>query len=144
MQDQITDQQRLFAEAIALGKTGEEAIEASGYKSRGKAARVQAARLLANDSVAEYLSELRKEASSKASLTRDEIIEDFISIWKSKPSDASVENPLCEMRMSKQGPYAAFPSKMDAAKELAKMLAWYEPERHEHKTTVIIGGDAEK
>ena len=53
-------------------------------------------------------------------------------IIQAKPREASLENLLCEMVVTKVGPAAVFPSKLGAIAQLAKICGWNEPEKHEH------------
>jgi hypothetical protein len=53
-------------------------------------------------------------------------------IIQAKPREASLENLLCEMVVTKVGPAAVFPSKLGAIAQLAKICGWNESEKHEH------------
>ena len=53
-------------------------------------------------------------------------------IIQAKPREASLENLLCEMVVTKVGPAAVFPSKLSAIAQLAKICGWNESEKHEH------------
>lgn len=45
-------------------------------------------------------------------------------VVSSRPSEASMDNPLCELKMSKQGPYATFPDKLGVLSLLTKLKGW--------------------
>lgn len=134
-----------FAQGLAKGMTHEAAFQAAGYKSH----RSNAARLSGNDSVRKRVAELQEAQAAKSELGRDQLRQFYIGVILAKPSDAGPDNPLCELRMSKAGPYYAFPCKLGAAAALAKQCGWNEPERHEvaHNglesiVAAIVGGKA--
>lgn len=95
--------------------TGEEAVEHAGYKSRGKAARVQYARLIANDSIAEMIEELRSESRTGAVKTAQEVKEDL--------------SELLDSAKDKED-YSGF---TQLANRLAKMDGHDEAEKVDHK-----------
>lgn len=129
----LTDQQRLFAQAKAKGMSGEKAVAHASYKSRGKAARVQAARLLANDSVTAYLEELRAESDKAARVDRERAIEILSEAVITPIGEIGPNHPLAqEYRVGKHGETIKMPGKIEALRELAKILGWYEPEKHDH------------
>ena len=121
----LTEQQKTFAEARAQGMTGEEAVNAAGYKSKGKAARVQCARLLANDSIVEYIKQLRGESKSKAVKSAQDVKED-LSAMMDTAREAS-----------------DFTGYVSMATRLAKMDGHDEPERRKLEIEVNIGGNSE-
>jgi hypothetical protein len=53
-------------------------------------------------------------------------------IIRAKPSEASLENPHCEMLVTKVGSAAMFRSKLGAIAQLAKECGGNDPEKHEH------------
>ena len=87
--------------------------------------------MMANDSVRSRVAELQAKTAAKAEMTRDEAVAMCIEILKSPPSAASMENPLCELKMSKAGPFATFPDKRGVLERLCKLLGWDEPEKHD-------------
>ena len=60
---------------------------------------------------------------------RDQLRQFLVSVILAKPEDASFNNPLCEIAMTKAGPAVAFPSKLAAAAQLAKLTGWNEVEK---------------
>ena len=113
MAEELSEQQKIFAEAKAEGKTGEEAVERAGYKSRGKAARVQATRLLANDNVSELIAKLREQSRSKAVKTAQDVKEGLSRLMDKAEAEED---------------HTGF---VALANRLAKMEGHYEPERHQ-------------
>jgi len=121
----ITQQRQLFAEGRAQGMTGEEAVAHAGYKSRGKAARVQSARLLANDSIIELIDQLRAESRSESVLTAQQVKEGLSRLLNSAEANED---------------YSGY---TQLANRLAKMDGHDEPERHKMEFDVVIGGTNE-
>lgn len=139
----LNDRQRRFVELLVSGMAAGRAYEAAGYDAKGRQADAAASRLLTNASIKAEVKSMRGEAKRSAKISRDEAIEMLTDILMSKPNQASMKNPLCELKMSKAGPYAAFPDKSRAMERLAKMLGWDEPEKHKLEVEVTIGGNAE-
>ena len=117
----------LFAQAVASGKSASEAYRQSG--ATGKNADVQAAKLVVKSSIRERVEELKEAQSKKCEMTRDQLRQFLVACILAKPEDASFNNPLCEITMSKAGPAAVFPSKLGAAAQLAKLTGWNEVEK---------------
>jgi hypothetical protein len=65
-------------------------------------------------------------------MTREQTVRALSGIIQARPSEASLENPLCEMVVTKVGSAAVFPSKLGAIAQLVKMCGWNEPEKVEH------------
>lgn len=139
----LNDRQRRFAEFVVSGDPATAAYEKAGYKG-GKSAEANSARLMENDKVGAYIAELRAAASEAAGMTRDEVVKMLAGIIRSKPEDARMDNPLCELKMSKAGPFAGFPDKARSLERLCKMLGWDAPDKLQHmgEVRIIIGGDA--
>jgi hypothetical protein len=89
------------------------------------------------------LSRARWRTSSPSISTPYEDLRKFlIDIIKAKPEGASFDNPLCEIVHTKQGPQARFPSKLDAAQQLAKICGYNEPEKPQEHQHMHIHVDA--
>lgn len=133
-----------FAQAVANGASAAEAYRKHVSK-RGSDAAVEThgPELARKSQVKVRIAELKAAAAEKAGMTRAQAVDFCVRVINSPPSEASMDNPLCEIKMSKAGPYAAFPSKSEMMTRLAKMLGWDEPEKHEMEINVIIGGNAE-
>lgn len=127
----LSDRRRRFAEFLVQGLAAGRAYEQAGFKARGNSAEVEAGKLAKNPDVAAYVAELRAKASESAGMTAEQMIADCVRILQSPPSAASMDNPLCEIRMSKVGPFAAFPSKIAVMERLAKMLGFDKPQKVE-------------
>lgn len=134
----LNDRMRRFSELVASGITAGRAYEQAGYDAKGVVADAAASRLLSNVNVSAFLKELRLNASDQAKMTRDELIDTLVSTIKSKPSEAHMDNPLCEVRMGAKAPYAAFPCKSKYVDRLCKMLGWDAPDKIEAKILVEV------
>jgi hypothetical protein len=117
----------LFCQAIASGRPAIEAYKLAGYKN--SSAKANATRLMENDGISSRIAELRAQQSAKAELSRDQFRQFLISIIQAKPEQASMQNPLCEIAMTKKGPAPVFPDKLGAAAQLAKLTGWNSAEK---------------
>ena len=121
----------LFAQQIASGTcSAAEAYRRAG--GRTKNADVIASRWLRKVSIKERIAELKGRTAEKCEMTREQTVRALSGIIQARPSEASLENSLCETVMTKVGPAAVFPSKLGAIAQITKMCGWNEPERHEH------------
>lgn len=130
-----------FCQLIADGtRKGDAYREALG--TNAKSCHVSASQLLKKQEVTLRIEEIREEyrkhvsdieeeaatlsAHNKATLiaTKDEILKLMTESIRAKPTDARMDNPLCELKMSKQGPYAAFIEKAKAAERICKMMGY--------------------
>jgi hypothetical protein len=104
-----------------------EAYQLAGYKK--SSAKANATRLMENDGMSSRIAELRAQQSAKAELSRDQFRQFLIDIIQAKPEQASTQNPLCEIAMTKKGPTPVFPDKLGAAAQLAKLTGWNSVEK---------------
>lgn len=79
---------------------------------------------MANDSIQARVAEIRAENERKSEVGREEALKFCADVIRAKPSDAGPDNPLCELKMSKAGPYYAFPDKLGALARLASLCGW--------------------
>ena len=117
----------LFCQAIASGKPAMEAYKLAGYKN--SSAKANATRLMENDGISSRIAELRAEQSAKSEFSRDQFRQFLINIINAKPEQASMQNPLCEIAMTRKGPAPVFPDKLGAAAQLAKLTGWNSAEK---------------
>ena len=117
----------LFAQAVASGKSASAAYRQSG--ATGKNADVHAAKLVVKSSIRERVAELKEAQSKKCEMTRDQLRQFLVDVIRAKPEEASFQNSLCEITMSKVGPAVVFPNKLGAAAQLAKLTGWNEVEK---------------
>ena len=65
---------------------------------------------MVNDSIRKRVAELKEAQSKKCEMTRDELRQFLVDVIRAKPEEASFQNSLCEITMSKAGPAVVFPS----------------------------------
>lgn len=145
---ELNTRQERFAQFVAAGCSLQDAYEQAGYSCRGASASAKACRLLGEKGkpptkVAKRVAELQAEANAKVEFSRDDALDMLGRILRSRPEEAAMDNPLCELRMTKAGPVAVFPDKTRCVERMARMLGWDEPERHQLEVEVTIGGDTE-
>ena len=137
--------QRRFAELVVEGVPAGRAYEQAGYKARGASADVEASKSLRKPKVAKLVEELREEARKSAAISRDELVAMLVEIIRSKPSEASLDNPLCEIRSSRGEPYAVFPDKSRCMDKLIQVLGFehhsYMAHQDEKPLKIVIGGN---
>lgn len=86
----LTDQQRRFADFVLEGKTQIEAHRLAGYKGKTDNARAaSASEILRNPNVILYMEERRANASSKAEVTLEWLIEQAKDVLAAAKGDAS-------------------------------------------------------
>jgi Terminase small subunit len=117
----------LFSQAIASGRPAMEAYKLAGYKK--SSAKANATRLMENDGISSRIAELRAQQSAKSEFSRNQFRQFLIDVIQAKPEQASIENPLCEIVMTKRGPAPVFPDKLGAAVQLAKLTGWNSTEK---------------
>jgi hypothetical protein len=139
----LTGPQRKFCAAYAIDRNGTAAYMAAYPDVKRVTARTEASKLLTKPYIKAEIERIRAKVEEKAQMTRDEAIAMCVEILRAAPAAAGMDNPLCELKMSKAGPFAAFPDKRGVMERLAKMLGWDEPERHQLEIEVIIGGNAD-
>ncbi len=113
-----------FAEGIASGLNQTEAYAAAYPRASAATARANGSDLLTNTDIVAEIARLRGEgqkAVGSTVLTLAEKLDILAGIARSKPADASHDNGLCELRMSKAGPFYAFPDKLRALELHAKL-----------------------
>jgi hypothetical protein len=117
----------LFCQAIASGRPAMEAYQLAGYKK--SSAKANATRLMENDGISSRIAELRAQQNAKSEFSRDQFRRFLINVIQAKPEQASMQNPLCEIAMTKKGPAPVFPDKLGAAAQLAKLTGWNSVEK---------------
>jgi len=85
----LSEQQERFCRYIVEGMNQTDAYKAAGYKGAYKSLKDNAARLIANDSVASRIAELRKPVAAKASVTLAWLIEQAKEVLVAAKTDAA-------------------------------------------------------
>jgi hypothetical protein len=121
----------MIAQAIAAGTSAAKAYVEAGYAPGS--AETTGPRLARSPAVKARVAALLAAADASARLEREEAMDRLVKIILAKPSDAGPDNPLCEIRMSKAGPYYAFPCKIECIRLLGKYCGWETGTQAENK-----------
>jgi hypothetical protein len=127
----LNPRQRKFVELFTSGMTGGRAYEAAGYVARGAEANKNASDLVRTAKVAAAIAEARGKLMVESGFTKERLIEIAVKILTSPPSEASMDNPLCELVLTRTGPTAVFPDKIACMDRLGKMLGFFTAEKQE-------------
>src|SRR4029079_649897 len=98
-------QHEAFAQARFAGKSLVEAHYAAGYAGD----KASASRLGQLFEIKERIAELYREAAAQTAYEKAHAVRDLLGIIHACASEASDDNPLCEVRMGKDGPCYRFP-----------------------------------
>lgn len=85
----LNQQQGIFAENIAMGKTRIEAYRLAGYSCEGDTAYAAASRLYRNVKVAKAVRYLRDKFQQRYSAEIDEVIHQLVAITRANPNELS-------------------------------------------------------
>ncbi len=134
--------QRLFADFVFSGVDSSEAYRRAGYKAKTPGAKAAcASRLLKSAKVSAYLEDLNRLAAKGAVKTKHEVMEWLSRVLEADPTRRDCDPALMQECVREEiGDAVAVTriklvSKMEAVKELAKMLAWYEAAKLEVSAT---------
>lgn len=83
----MTEQQKAFCRFVVEGMNQTDAYKAAGYKGNYKSLKDNAARLIANDSVASYIKELRQNAAQETEVTLEWMIKEARELYLLAKSD---------------------------------------------------------
>lgn len=100
-----------------------------------ESARRAAALLLTNVDIKARVEEIKAELANASALSREEIVRRLCDTITAQPDEATADNPLCELKMTKAGPAYLLMDKMAAIKELNRMVGNYEEDKRLDKAT---------
>lgn len=121
---------QLMALAVLTGQNTSECYTAVfGTEDKTPEQIKAAAHSLANrPNIKERINRIGQMALKKNELTLEITLERALNfcakVIMSKPSEADMDNPLCELKMSKMGPYATFPDKLGCMQLFSKLKGW--------------------
>jgi len=144
-----------FALAVAEGLSATQAYRHHVGRCTTKSAMEAGSRLLADVKVASRVAELRigfrKLLEDRLGVSRETIARYFVSILETPVGEVDENSSLCQeyrrtRRIRSQGngteewetEQIKMLSKMDAAKQLAQLCGWNEPEQSDGKIEVIL------
>lgn len=112
----LTDKQKRFCEEYIIDLNGAQSAIRAGYAEGS--ARVEGSRLLSNDNIQEYISQLQQNKSEELNITFNDIATGVYNI--AKKEDARDND------------------KLKAFDQLSKMFGHYEKDNSQKKTDVIL------
>jgi len=122
-----------FAQLRASGKTGSDSYRGIAG-ANAKNPDVQSDKLQRNPEIAARIEELKAEAAKRCSLTREAFVESLVEMYRGKPGEAALDNPLCDSLITRGQCFAVFPPKATIASQLAKLCGWDAPAKLEIET----------
>lgn len=102
-----------FAQLRAQQVCADKAYVQAGYKRNDS----NAARLNGNERIKARVAELLLLSAGRCVLSIEEKRNFLARVVRAKPADADMDNPDCELVMTKMGPACVFPSKIAAIRE---------------------------
>ena len=115
-----------FAQCVASGLSGADAYRQAAEYS-GKQADGNAANWMKRPGVRERIEELKAESSARCSLSREAYIRSLVEMYEARPCDASMDNPRCDVLITRGQKHAVFPQKLAVAAQLSKLVGWDRP-----------------
>ena len=94
---------------------------------------------------------MKAESAAKCSLSRETYIKSLVEMYEAKPSEASMDNPQCDVVVARGQKQAVFPPQLQVGQHLAKLVNWegsikVELEAGENLASVLgrlfVGGSA--
>lgn len=116
----LSSQQARFVRELAEGKhkSAKDAAIAAGYAPSGACS--NATKTMARPDAQAYHDELTRaitdEVVQQASMSKLDVVEFLFSILRAKPSEASPNNPLCDIHPTPEGEIYVFPKKLEAVR----------------------------
>jgi hypothetical protein len=77
--------------------------------------------------IAERIAELKAKAADKCSRSREAYIRSLEEMYDAKPCDASLDNPRCDVLITRGQKHAVFPQKLAVGAQLSKLVGWDRP-----------------
>lgn len=125
---ELNSRQQRFVELYTSGMAAGRAYEEAGYQARGNTADVMGSKLLRNAKVAAAIAEVQADLRVATRVTKVGMIERLMTIIESRPDEAAMDNPLCEVKQTSFGPVPVFTDKANCMEKVIKMLGFYAPE----------------
>jgi hypothetical protein len=152
---ELSDREIAFVEAL-LGKGADgkamaagRAYERAGYRARGASADSLASKMLRKDKVAAQIKRRRREIAEASQIEKWQLV-DWLSRALLTPigeidADSDLAQEVTEESVGEEilRTKTKVVGKIEAGKLLATLLNWTEPEKHEVKFEIVIGGHAD-
>jgi hypothetical protein len=141
--------ERKFADLYLTGMAAGRAYEAAGFTARGASADTQASLALRNPKVSRYIQDERRRAAEASRMERWELVGYLCRVLRTpvgrvdEDSDLAQEVAREEVADEVVRSRIKMVPKLEAAKQLAQILGYNEPEKMTVKYEVVIGGNAQ-
>jgi hypothetical protein len=116
-----------FAQIVANGKLTPTAAYREALGADARDPDVNSCRWMKKPPIAKRIAELQAEAAGKYSLSREAYIKSLVEIYEAKPGDASMDNPRCDVLITRGQKHAVFPQKLAVGAQLSKLVGWDRP-----------------
>ena len=116
-----------FAQIVADGKLTPTAAYREALGADARDPDVNSCRWMKKPPIAERIAELKANAADKCSLSREAYIRSLEEMYDAKPCDASLENPRCDVLITRGQKHAVFPQKLVVGAQLSKLVGWDRP-----------------
>jgi phage terminase small subunit len=144
-------QQERFCQFVANGMPAARAYKQAGYaiKSKDDAAAAASRLLSRNASVRVRIKELKEQFAQSCEMTREDLRNYLIEVLATPVGEITPSHRLCQAhKTTADMSEVKLPDKLRAAEQLAKMMGWNEPDKHDVsggiEIVVRIGGDHER
>ena len=116
-----------FAQIVADGKLTPTAAYREALGADARDPDVNSCRWMKKPPIAERIAELKAKAADKCSLSREAYIRSLVEMYEAKPCDASMDNPRCDVLITRGQKHAVFPQKLAVGAQLSKLVGWDRP-----------------
>ena len=116
-----------FAQIVADGKLTPTAAYRETLGADARDPDVNSCRWMKKPPIAERIAELKAKAADKCSLSREAYIRSLEEMYDAKPCDASLDNPRCDVLITRGQKHAVFPQKLVVGAQLSKLVGWDRP-----------------
>jgi hypothetical protein len=113
-----------FAQIVADGKLTPTGAYRETLGTDARDPDVNSCRWMKKPPTAERIGELKAMAADKCSLSRETYIKSLVDMYEAKPSEASMDNPRCDVVVVRGQKQAVFPPKLQVGQQLAKLVNW--------------------
>lgn len=125
----------VFCQRFVTHGNASKQYQASYPDSSPDAARSSAATLLANPIIQARVAELRAELRQAFAMEREDLLATLFRCINASPEEASADNPLCEISVTKEGPIYTFPPMLGCIQEANRMMGNHAAAKHDHTSS---------
>ena len=116
-----------FAQIVANGKLTPTAAYREALGADARDADVNSSRWMKKPPIAERIAELKAQAAGKCRLSREAYIRSLEEMYEARPCDASMDNPRCDVLITRGQKHAVFPQNLAVGAQLSKLVGWDRP-----------------